>query len=116
MKISYLLDKLVIMEREAGGPHIVAVLLKYVLGETEKSNMAKLVESVQNRFSEKTRQEVMTGAQWLRQEGFKEGRQEGTEERSREIALSMLKKGIDIKLIEEITGLSEDLIIAISAA
>jgi len=68
----------------------------------------------------------MTGAEWLRQEGFKEAFMEGyregyregfrigTEEMKREIALRMLKKRMDIKLIEEVTGLKAELITTIS--
>ena len=40
-------------------------------------------------------------------EGRAEGRAEGAAEAKRQMALSMLEKGFDIKFISEVTGLSE---------
>ena len=39
---------------------------------------------------------------------YGEGREEGKDERNKEIALNMLKEGLNILLISKITGLSED--------
>ena len=48
-----------------------------------------------------------------RQEGRQEGKQEGKQERNIEIAQVMLGEGFDIKNIVKITGLTEEMIIAI---
>ena len=49
------------------------------------------------------------------EEGIERGRGEGREETQREIALSMLKKGIKVSDISEITGISEDEIKALQS-
>ncbi len=43
-----------------------------------------------------------------REEGREEGKEEAKDERNKEIALNMLKEGLNILLISKITGLSED--------
>ncbi len=40
--------------------------------------------------------------------GLKEGLERGTEQSKNEIAKNMLKKGLDISLISEVTGLSNE--------
>ena len=40
--------------------------------------------------------------------GLKKGRERGREETQREIALNLLKKGIEVSDISEITSISED--------
>ena len=50
---------------------------------------------------------INEGLQKGRQEGLQEGLQEGRQEGCRDIALSLLKKGVDPKVIIESTGLSE---------
>ncbi len=54
------------------------------------------------------------GRRWYEegmQEGIQKGRQEGMKkgelERARKVAKNMLIRGLDIKLISEVTGLSE---------
>jgi len=55
---------------------------------------------------ERTKQDAFEEGQAKgQQEGWQEGRQEGRKKREEEIALSMLKKGVDIALISEVTGL-----------
>ena len=43
-----------------------------------------------------------------REEGLMEGREEGIEKRSREIAINMLNNGIPVQTISTCTGLSEE--------
>lgn len=38
--------------------------------------------------------------------GIEQGKQEGTEEEKRQIAIKLLKSGLDIKFVEKITELS----------
>ena len=47
------------------------------------------------------------GREYERKEGIKEGRAEGKKEKSIEIAKKMKEKTLDIKLIEELTGLTK---------
>ena len=42
-----------------------------------------------------------------KEEGLKEGREEGAKQKSFDIAKRMLEKGIDIETISELTGLTE---------
>ena len=49
------------------------------------------------------------------EEGIERGRGEGREETQREIALNLLKKGIEVSDISEITGISEDEIKALQS-
>ena len=46
----------------------------------------------------------MTAKERLKEEGREEGREEGHEE----LILKMLKKELDISLVSEVTGLSEE--------
>ena len=41
------------------------------------------------------------------QKGLQQGRQEGRQEGYRDVALNLLKKGVDLQLILDSTGLSE---------
>jgi len=43
-----------------------------------------------------------------RQEGTQEGREEGRQEGKLEVTKKLLNKGMDIKTISEITGMSEE--------
>ena len=47
--------------------------------------------------------------------GLERGREEGREETQREIALNLLKKGIEVSDISEITSISEDEIKALQS-
>ena len=49
----------------------------------------------------------------LKDQGKREGYEEGIKQREKDIVISMLKKELDIKLISEITNLSEKEIIKI---
>ena len=44
----------------------------------------------------------------IRDEGIRKGLEQGTEQSKNEIAKNMLKKGLDISLISEVTGLSNE--------
>ena len=58
----------------------------------------------------------MTVAQQLRQEGMQKGRQEGMHTKSLEIAKNMLSKlHLDIKVVKEATGLSEEELLKLQA-
>jgi predicted transposase/invertase (TIGR01784 family) len=50
---------------------------------------------------------IKEGIQKGKQQGIQKGKQEGKQERNREIATTMLKKRMSLKLIEEVTGLSQ---------
>jgi predicted transposase YdaD len=52
----------------------------------------------------------MTAATQLRQEGILQGRQEGMQIRNIEIAKNLLSKGLNIKLIHEVTSVRKKLI------
>ena len=45
-----------------------------------------------------------------RQEGRREGRREGRQEERKQVVLNMLKKELNISVISEVTGLSEEAI------
>ena len=51
---------------------------------------------------------VREGREEGREEGRQEGREEGLAEGTSKVAKAMLEKGIDIKIISECTGLSEE--------
>ena len=58
-------------------------------------------------LEEKARAEGMqVGRTQGMQEGLVQGMQEGEVKRDREIALSMLQKGLEVSLISEVTGLT----------
>lgn len=50
----------------------------------------------------------MTIAQQLELKGWKEGWQQGLQEASLKIACNLLKSGVDIRLVRQVTGLTEE--------
>ena len=63
-------------------------------------NMCTALERLEERGREAGRIEG-------REEGRKEGREEGREEGKREMLFALLKAGAEIKLLKEVSGLSE---------
>jgi predicted transposase/invertase (TIGR01784 family) len=53
------------------------------------------------------------GIQLGRQKGLEQGRQEGRQETTSKIVVEMFNKGIDLAMIEQITGLPKDQIRAV---
>jgi predicted transposase/invertase (TIGR01784 family) len=54
------------------------------------------------------KEDIMTAAQQLRQEGETKGMQEGMQEEKLHIAKNMLSKGFTANLIRELAGISEE--------
>lgn len=82
-------------------------LSKLEIGEKVYNFIKQVLENkkdVAMTYAAKLKQE---GKQEGRLEGKQEGKQEGRKEEKIEIARNMRKKGIEIKLIKEITGLSD---------
>ena len=54
-----------------------------------------------------TERDTCNQIEYARETGLEEGRAEGARQKSFDIAKIMLKKGIDIETISELTGLTE---------
>lgn len=82
-------------------------VMRYILEVKEGIEVSEIKEMVSQISAEKG-EKVMTIAEKLRQEGIKEGIKEGKKKRDIEIALNMLKIGIDIEKIAEATNLDKE--------
>ena len=70
----------------------------------EKDNMM-IENSIRD---EATKKGLKEGLEKGLERGIKQGLERGTEQSKNEIAKNMLKKGLDISLISEVTGLSNE--------
>lgn len=97
--------------KETSGELLINLLLdKY--GNITREELQKMVEPLMSnirnsRFFKEVKQE---GKEEGIEEGRQEGRQEGREEGIMKTARNMLAKGLDISLIAEVTGLSEQVL------
>lgn len=73
-----------------------------------KSELDKLEMSAEDRELYELRLKAIRDEINIRESGFMDGEKEGKIQRSLEIAKTMLQKQMSIKLIEELTGLSQD--------
>ena len=96
----------------------------YILEKAESADEEKVIEAFRDSVSEDKRDRIMTIAESLKkkgielgliqglekgkQEGLQEGLQKGRQEQTRLIAQKFLNQGIDIHLVSQATGLSED--------
>lgn len=96
----------------------------YILEKAESADEEKVIEAFRDSVSEDKRERIMTIAESLKkkgielgliqglekgkQEGLQEGLQKGRQEQTRLIAQKFLNQGIDIHLVSQATGLSED--------
>ena len=94
-------------------------LLVYVLEKGRSEQMAEVISTFQETVAESEKGKVMTIADQLREEGRKEamtmaeklreeGKLEGRQEGVKKVAFNMLFKGLEIKIISESIGLSEE--------
>lgn len=139
LESNHLIDKVFLMERTKSGEEFVQVLEK-IIANTSKEERKKICEIVKwllrEKLTEEKVQEIIEKVEgedegmlavvemlrkeneMLREEGRKEGRKqgrrEGKKEGKMEIVSVMKKKGIEIKMIREITGFSEEEINEIS--
>ena len=79
----------------------------------EKADRLAREDYVREEGMEKGRQEgmqqgIQKGMQKGMQQGMQQGMQKGRQEEKRQVILNMLKKGLDISLISEVTGLSPE--------
>lgn len=85
-------------------------MLNYLFNEGNFSNKKTFYSMIQNEFSSKIGDNIMTLAQQERAEG----KVEGKHEEKLEIAKKMLDANLDIIFISKITGLNKDAIVKIS--
>ena len=113
-----LIKDLQIIEKE-GKEDYISLIVTYVTVAGEMSDSKEFLNILENGLSEKTREGVMTVAEQLRQEGWlagiaeseaKEarGKVEGKIEALRTMALKLLREGMSIDRVAELTELSED--------
>ncbi len=85
-------------------------VLKYLFHQGECAERNQLIQFLYEKAPQ-YKEEIMTIAQQLRQEGRQEGkqegRQEGEEKKAFAIAQNMLEEGIDLAVIQRVTGLDD---------
>ena len=87
-------------------------MVEPMLSDIKKSRAYQ--EIAQEAKQEGWQQGIEEGRKAGQQEGMQKGRQEGKDEQVRQIATAMLKKNLSLELIVEITGISQEEILAIS--
>lgn len=89
------------------------IYIRYLLSATEIK-----IEEIKNKFERSNFLEggniVMSTAELLIKEGLEQGLDEGKKFREKEIVKNMLSKGLDLSFITDMTGLTEDEILAIA--
>ena len=86
----------------------VADLLYYLYNEGNLENSNQFWAFLHQKFSKEVEDKVMTLGQQATQQAFQQGAQQGAQQESKETALRMLEKKLDIKLISEVTKLSQE--------
>ncbi|HGJ5864348.1 transposase [Arsenophonus nasoniae] len=81
-------------------------MFNYLLQEGNAEKPMQLITKIAKQ-SEKHEGALMNIAQGIRQEGLQQGLQQGKSEEKHEIARQLLKNGVDKKIIQQSTGLSE---------
>ncbi|WP_427004017.1 Rpn family recombination-promoting nuclease/putative transposase [Pantoea eucrina] len=82
-------------------------LVNYMLQAGETADAGAFIRELALRVPQHE-DELMTIAQQLEQKGRQEGRQEGIQEASLKIARNLLKNGMDIQSVMNVTGLTEE--------
>ncbi|MDE0119888.1 MAG: hypothetical protein OXM55_07780 [Bdellovibrionales bacterium] len=103
------------LERQRDKEGIILNIMKYLLkGYKMKPELYEEMEEEMIKEGLMKRGSYMDARDYWREEGRQEGQQEGwqkgREERDKEVILNMLKKKLDISVISEVTGLSEEAI------
>lgn len=82
-------------------------LMCYIVGRGETSDTRQFLQTIAAQTQD-YREDVMTIAEQLRQEGRQEGRQEERRESARRIARQLIANGVDPAVVKRSTGLSDD--------
>lgn len=98
---------------QAGGTDFVVLLLNYCLNSGETFNTEEFVTIVQQGLSPEIGEKVMTIAEQLKAEGKAEGRVEGEMEALKKIAIKAIYKNLSLQEIQDLTGLSQENLLAI---
>lgn len=93
-----------LIEQLDDGKYVIKVV-DYALNKGDTPSPKKLLETVIQAIPEQE-DNIMTGAEMLRQEG----RQEATQQRNTEIAKNLLAEGIDTSLVAKTTGISDEIL------
>jgi predicted transposase/invertase (TIGR01784 family) len=88
-----------------GGEDYVLTVLNYCAETGEVNDKEAFIDFIKHDLPNSLGEEAMTIAEMFRKEGRQEGRQEGKREGIKEVALKLLKKGMDLQSIAEITQL-----------
>jgi DNA repair protein RadC len=79
---------------------------KYALTFVRDKQMAKEIEKIKKQSKQQQKIERKEGKIEGIKEGEKKGEEKGIKNRNKEIAIQMMKEGVDVKLIQKITGLT----------
>ena len=81
-------------------------MLYYYIENLKKTDEKLLLQKAEEHLSSQFKGEVMTLTQHWEQRGIEQGFEKGAKQKERQIAINMLKKGIEAAAIAELTGLS----------
>ena len=90
---------------ENNGENYVLAVLNYSATSGEINDKEAFIDFINHDLPNSLGEEAMTIAEIFRKEGKQEGRREGKREGIKEVALKLLKKGMDLQSIAEITEL-----------
>ena len=82
------------------------LLVKYIFDTRDDLEPEVVADTAAKYLHESWRRDIVTVGERLRSEGRVEGRVEGREEKALEIAVNMLRGGMDMAQVSKFTGLS----------
>ncbi len=98
------------LEKEENFKELVKEIRYYNLDKETYQKLRK-VEVMEMTFEQATAGFFREGLEVGRQDGIRIGEKQGKKEGKLETAISMLKEGLEMSLIEKVTGLTEDQIL-----
>ena len=94
---------------EPDGQDFFTATCRYVLYMArQEEDWNAILENVRDRLGHKAAEKMMTLGQKLEQKGRQKGLEQGLEQGREEIAVGMLKKGLNLDMIVELTHLSKE--------
>jgi len=92
---------------ELDGFEYTTIMLKYLLNDFNEQQGEKFINELRPYLTSRLEREMMTIGEQLKQQGIQQGFTQGDHARAVTIAKNMLTRGLDLSLIREMTGLSD---------
>ncbi|MFA6409201.1 MAG: hypothetical protein WCW01_03395 [Gammaproteobacteria bacterium] len=95
------------MSNQHNKDQYIYTVLSYIMAASNLSNKDQFEKTIRLGLSNLDEEKIMTLADVYRREGKREGRQEGLRQGLKTVAKNLLKKGLPLNEIRQITNLSK---------